>query len=130
MINFLRYQFPLLIWAALIFWLSSLSRLPHVETPFIAADKLAHMSIFFIFCWFSRRALYFQAVSTFFKRWSLVGAFLLSCLYGYFDEVHQLYVPNRSYDYFDMLADAFGALCFVVIIVLIERGKERSARTG
>jgi VanZ family protein len=128
--NFIRYQLPLFLWAGLIFWLSSLSRLPHVETPIIAADKLAHMSVFFVFCWFSRRALFFQTASTLFKRWSLLGAFLLSCVYGYFDEVHQLYVPGRSYDYFDMLADATGALCFVVLFVLIQRWKERQARTS
>lgn len=130
MMNFIRYQLPVLLWAALIFWLSSLRTLPHFNTPFIAEDKLAHMTIFFVFCWFSRRALYFQTVSVFLRRWSYIGAFLLTCAYGYFDEVHQLYVPGRSYDYFDLLADASGALCFVVLSLILERWRDRQAGTS
>jgi VanZ family protein len=128
--NFTWYQLPLFIWAAFIFWLSSLTTLPHIKTPIISADKLAHMSVFFVFCWFSRRALFFQSSSLFIKRWSLIGAFLLACIYGYFDEVHQIYVPGRSYDYFDMLADAIGALIFVILFTILDRRKEKQARTS
>jgi VanZ family protein len=121
--NFSQYQLPLFIWAAFIFWLSSLTTLPHIETPIIAADKLAHMSVFFVFCWFSRRALFFQTAFSIFKRWSLVCAFLLTCLYGYFDEVHQMY-------YFDMLADAIGALVFVILFTILDRRKDKQVRTS
>jgi VanZ family protein len=128
--NFSRYQLPVFIWAILIFWLSSLKTLPHVETPIISADKLAHMGVFFVFCWFSRRALFFQNSSILLKRWSLVGAFLLTCLYGYLDEVHQLFVPGRSYDYYDMLADAIGALLFVLLFRTSRRWRNLEERTG
>jgi VanZ family protein len=103
---------------------------PNVETPIIAADKLAHMSVFFIFCLFSRRALFFQTAMPFLKKWSLVGAFFLACLYGYLDEVHQLYVPGRAYDYFDMLADAIGAFLFVVLYIAMNRLKGRPTQTS
>jgi VanZ family protein len=128
--NFSQYQLPLFIWAAFIFWLSSLSTLPHIETPVIAADKLAHMSVFFVFCWFSRRALFFQTTLPILKRWSLVCAFFLTCLYGYLDEVHQLYVPGRAYDYYDMLADAIGALLFIILFSVLVRRKDKQARTS
>jgi VanZ family protein len=122
--NFTWYQLPLLVWAVFIFILSSFKTFPHIETPIIAADKLAHVSIYFVFCWFSRRALFFQTGSSFLKRWSLPSAFFLTCLYGYLDEVHQLFVPGRTYDYFDMLADAVGAILFVIIYLLAKRQKE------
>jgi VanZ family protein len=128
--NFTRYQLPLIIWAAFIFWLSSLKSLPHVITPIISADKLAHMSVFFVFCWFSRRALYFQSAVFFLKKRSLIAAFLLTCFYGYFDEVHQLFVPGRTYDYFDLLADAIGALLFVILFQFSVRQQEKLQRTG
>jgi VanZ family protein len=127
--NFTRYQLPLFIWAATIFWLSSLS-FSHVKSPFINADKLVHISIFFVFCWFSRRALFFQNASQSIKKWSLWGSFILTCLYGYLDEVHQLYVPGRTYDYFDMLADAIGAFFFVVLFLLYNRSKGEQRGTG
>lgn len=128
--NFYRYQLPLLIWAVVIFILSSFETTSHIETPIIAEDKLAHISIYFVFCWFSRRALFFQTRSYLLKRWSLVVAFLLSCLYGYLDEVHQLFVPCRNYDYFDMLADAIGAILFIISFVLINKWKKRRGDTG
>jgi VanZ family protein len=128
--NFTRYQLPLFVWAVIIFWLSSLTALPHIKVPIIGADKLAHMSVYFVFCWFSRRALFFQNASQFIKKWSLLGAFVLTCLYGYFDEVHQLYVPGRTYDYFDMLADAIGASFFVILFSFYNRRKERQEGTS
>ncbi len=76
--NFTRYQLPLFIWAAIIFWLSSIKTLPHIKVPILGLDKFAHMSIFFVFCWFSRRALFFQVALPFLKRWSLFGAFILN----------------------------------------------------
>ena len=130
MVNFTRYQLPLFIWAILIYWISSIETLPHVEIPIISPDKLAHVGVYFIFCWFSRRALYFQVAVPFLKRWSFVGAFLLTCLYGYLDEVHQLYVPGRSYEYYDMLADAIGALLFLAFFAISKRWQERRTSSG
>jgi VanZ family protein len=43
---------------------------------------------------------------------SLLGAFLFTIVYGILDEVHQMYVPGRSPDVYDAMADAFGALLF------------------
>jgi VanZ family protein len=123
--KFFQYQFPLLIWAIVIFILSSFETLPHIETPIIAEDKLGHILIYFVFSWLSYRALFYQTKFPLLKRWSLVGSFLLSCLYGYLDEVHQLFVPGRTYEYFDMLADAIGALLFIIPYVLIDRRKKR-----
>ena len=128
--NILRYQLPLFVWAIIIFWFSSLTALPHVKTPIIAADKLAHVFVFFIFCLFSRRALFFQSALPFLKKWSLVFAFILTCLYGYLDEVHQLYVPGRTYDYFDMLANAIGAFLFIVFFLVINRFRGQPTQTS
>ena len=36
--------------------------------------------------------------------------FLFAALYGVSDEVHQLFVPNRSFEMGDIVADATGAL--------------------
>ena len=130
MTNFIRYQLPLLVWALLIFWLSSLSTLPRIKTPVIPADKLAHISFYFVFCWFSRRALFFQNGSKFLKRWSLLIAFLVTCCYGYSDEFHQLFVPRRTFDYYDMLADAIGALIFVIVFIVANRLNDQQTRTS
>ncbi len=117
--KFFKFQFPLIVWAGFIFFLSSLSTLPHIETPIIAADKLAHITVYFMFCLLSHRAFSHQEAYPFLKRRPFLSAFLFTCLYGYSDELHQLYVPGRTYDYFDMLADATGALLFIVIFLIV-----------
>ena len=38
------------------------------------------------------------------------GAVAISSLYGVTDEYHQLFVPGRSFDVLDMLADALGSV--------------------
>ena len=36
--------------------------------------------------------------------------------YGVIDEIHQLYVPGRSFDWMDIAADALGALVAIVVL--------------
>lgn len=43
-------------------------------------------------------------------------AILLSIIYGIFDEIHQMYTPNRSAGLFDIMVDAVGALIGGIII--------------
>jgi VanZ family protein len=40
---------------------------------------------------------------------TVILATVLAAAYGLTDEVHQLFVPRRSFDWFDLLADAAGA---------------------
>ena len=40
---------------------------------------------------------------------AVLGAFVISSLYGVSDEYHQLFVPGRSFDVLDMVADAIGS---------------------
>lgn len=42
-------------------------------------------------------------------------SFLLSSLYGVSDELHQYFVPFRSFSWLDILADVMGSLLGVVI---------------
>ena len=41
---------------------------------------------------------------------AVLGAIVISTLYGVSDEYHQLYVPGRSFDVLDMAADAIGSV--------------------
>lgn len=122
--DFIRFQMPVIAWALLIFWLSSIKSIPSIRFP-IQLDKVAHFSIFFILCWFSRRAFDFQESIRWLKKQALLWAFIFSCIYGYFDEFHQRFVPGRTYDYYDMLADAIGALSFVLLFKLTERWRNQ-----
>jgi VanZ family protein len=125
--SFLKNQFPLLVWLALIYWLSSIPRIPEIRL-IPMPDKVAHFTIFFVLCWFGHRAFLMQERFPRLRRHALLVAFLLSALYGFSDEVHQRYVPGRTYDYKDMAADATGAALYAGLQLLNARRKSAVGR--
>src|SRR5574341_1302942 len=110
--NFVKNQFPAIAWAVFIFGLSSIEKMPTIKF-FISTDKLAHLIVFFVLCFLSWRAFYYQQSFAWLKSQAMLFAFLLTSLYGLSDEFHQRFVPGRTYDLFDFLADSLGALIFV-----------------
>lgn len=121
--SFMTNQMPLFVWMLLIFWLSSIPRIPTIKVP-IEMDKVAHVAIFFVLCWFSFRAFRYQFRFRRAREYALLLALILTALYGVTDEYHQRFVPGRTFDYFDMAADAAGALLFASA-VQIKRGWKR-----
>ena len=100
---------PALLWAGLIFVLSSIpgTSLPTVDLP--QADKLVHALIYAVLGVLLLRALERgrpvgrRATSL------IVAAIALTTLYGVSDEIHQLWTPHRSADWRDVVADGVGA---------------------
>lgn len=96
---------------ALIFFLSHQSHLPVAMPSFFAADKFCHFVAY--------GALAFMLWLSFVlncHRLIFVPAWVISCLYGVSDEIHQLYVPGRSFEWLDLLADSFGALLTLILL--------------
>jgi VanZ family protein len=104
-----RYLFLALtiFWAGVIFYLSSKSSI-HTPALFPGQDKLFHMLAFGILAFFSLGAMR-PAASGYRSRqvWLTVG---LVTLYGLLDEFHQYYVPGRTVEIYDALADACGGI--------------------
>lgn len=96
----------------------SVSSLKEVLTPYIilaigAAFELGHLFEFGI--------LYFlliMAVLSYghLKKWMEVMIIIISLLYGLVDELHQLYVPFRSFSVFDLIKNAIGVLAIALLI--------------
>lgn len=83
-------------------------RLPPIP-PFPGADKLFHAAFYLVlgFCWVSsRRAPTPRSIRTF---------VILIAGYGLLLEIGQRYVPGRSYDLLDAVANAGGAILGAVI---------------
>jgi VanZ family protein len=91
---------------AMLFGLSSLSTLPSPPEGFSFYD--VHIAAYAGLAAVTARATGkgLRAVS-----WrAVLGAILISSLYGVSDEYHQLFVPGRSFDVLDMVADAIGSI--------------------
>ena len=104
-----RFLFLLLAlaWAGVIFYLSSQ---PSIDTPllFPGQDKLLHMIAFGLLGFLLMGAMkttdgHYRTVQV----WFVTG--LVAC-YGVLDEFHQYFVPGRTVEVYDALADAAGGL--------------------
>ncbi|MFH1064898.1 MAG: VanZ family protein [Nanoarchaeota archaeon] len=111
--GFLYYWLPVMIYAGVIFYLSSLSQpLPEGGLEFARKDLVLHALEYFILAALLLRALLFSGI-----RRPYLYSIVLSALYGVSDEVHQLFVSGRVFSNWDMMADAFGA-CLVLLFLL------------
>lgn len=91
---------------AVLFVVQSLSSVP--RPPGGLTDKHEHVFFYGILSALSLRALAkgeWRGV----RPATVAGAILISSLYGVSDEIHQRFVPGRSYEVLDMIADAVGS---------------------
>ena len=98
--------------------LSLVSYLHFMQPPsldvisFTQVDKLAHFLMFFF------TMMWFMYVS---KKW-LVSAVSLLLLALVLELIQMNYIINRSFDWFDLIADGIGiVLCFLLIPLLIDK---------
>jgi VanZ family protein len=119
--KFLYYHLPVIVFAALIFLVSSI---PNLRTPrirFLTLDKVAHFIEYAVFSF-----LTFRSFSNFGKWMTPTRAMLLSglflCLFAALDEYHQSFVRGRTSDVYDLLTDVAGA--FLVLLYLRLRNRQ------
>jgi VanZ family protein len=114
---------PAVAWAVLIFSLSAQPALPAPEVPYL--DKVAH---------FGAYAVLGACLAFAVHRSSLpMGlAVFLGAAYGASDEIHQMFVPGRSPDVFDWVADAAGVAASVYLYSRwrVRRGAPAGAAMG
>jgi len=112
-VKFIKLWVPVILWAALIFYLSSL---PDLKTDLkydFFLRKIAHMLEYLILTF-----LLFRAIKGSFD---LTELFLfiypasLALFYAVSDEFHQLFVRGRDGSIMDVLIDAAGILSFFIL---------------
>ncbi len=92
-------------WAALLFTLSSIPDLSPPFRLFDWDDKLHHLLAYMPLGWLLMRAIVWKEGNI---RKALWLAIVLGTLYGMSDEFHQHFVPGRTMDANDLLADMLG----------------------
>ena len=121
---------PALLWAAVIFGLSSIPGKSLPQLPgWWSADKFAHGGVYGVlgaFIWMGLRANWARARGL---AWQAIAAGLGAALYGITDELHQVFTPGRSPDVFDVLADFVGGLLgALACVAIVARKRARNAR--
>ena len=118
-------------WAGLIFYLSSQ---PGIDTPllFPGQDKLFHLIVFGILGFFLMGAM--KITGNGYRRNQVWLVVLIVILYGISDEFHQYFVPGRSTESLDALADGIGGILgawamFYMARLFVRSSRMRSAPT-
>lgn len=114
LINMIFRWFLVIIWAGLIFFLSSQPTLP-IPAGFIGEiiSKISHFVAFFVLNFL----LYYAFLMHHNKKRSLHLAIFLSLVFAILDEFHQSFVPGRTADILDLLTDAGGIFTLGALIV-------------
>ncbi len=118
--HFLQYQFPAIVWAVIIFIGSSIPerKLPrfirHID------DKVLHAVIFFALGLLVFRALEIRTRPSRFAWLRIVVSIIAVIAYGASDEIHQIFVPGRTPDFRDGLADTVGGVLAALAIVIFQ----------
>ena len=104
---------PALLWAAMIFALSSLSTLPAPPAGF--TDKHAHFATYGVLAALFVWGLTDRSPAR--LTWTTAAAAVaLAALYGASDEWHQSFVPGREASVLDLAADVSGAAMAAIAV--------------
>lgn len=90
-----------------------------INTRFIIR-KSAHFTIYFIL----GITIYLLLETYNIKRiviLSIMICFIFSCL----DEIHQIFIPERTARFYDCIIDTFGGTCGIYLLVIIEKLRKR-----
>jgi len=114
-------------YAAYIFYLSSRESLKGSGVEVTGFDKANHFMEYSILGFLLFFSVYLTPFAgAFIRRWldeewgeyALI-AWVLGSLYGVSDEIHQHFVPGRTFDVFDMTADSLGTLAGIAGALII-----------
>ncbi len=107
--HFWRYWFPVLLWAMLIFTVSSVSDFPASVEQLWSFDELLHAAEYGVLAFLLARALKNSQKDQLKHNFRFL-AVLFAVLYAASDELHQSVVPLRSASIVDFIFDGIGAV--------------------
>ncbi len=122
MLNFGRYQLPVLLWMAFIFTLSSVPRtnVPNLFPYFHIAVHFTEYSVLSFLC--------ARAVNHYYPDWNFarisVMALAITILFAVSDEWHQTFVPGRTGRISTVFSDSIYAVLGAGLFMLIARKRK------
>jgi VanZ family protein len=105
-------------WAVVLYYLSAQPGID-VQPLFAGQDKVFHAGAYSVLGFLILGAI--KPAGHAHSQGQILLAAGLAAGYGLFDEFHQYFVPGRSADTFDVIADAAGGMLGVLLMVAITR---------
>jgi len=116
---FLYYWLPLILYCLALFAQSSFPS-PDSLPQWSGSDKLLHVSAYAVMAILFHRAYRTSKPEKGLRHVAWISILFTSC-YGISDEVHQYFVPSRSADLWDVVADVVGSVFGVLVFQYITR---------
>ena len=110
-----RYLMLTAVYCVGLFWLSSQPPPEHGRLPFPGADKVVHGILYAGLTAIVSQGLRRSATPRG-PRVQFFGPVLFALAYGISDEIHQVFVPGRSPDVADVVADTGGAIAVQLVL--------------
>lgn len=107
------FNIPLIIYWLILFLLTSLPSSSAITIG--VSDKIGHFGAYGLLSGILYLNLFFQNKFKVLKKYPATFTVLIASFYGLLDELHQLFVPGRSAEIFDWVADFSGAVVGVLI---------------
>ena len=108
-----------------IFIISSIPSTSFPKIDFEWSDKLIHLVIYFFLYLTFYYSLKNQNKLVILNDKVLLFSVIFTSVYGASDEFHQYFVPNRSCDIYDWLADVSGGLIALCVILIYNKSKQK-----
>lgn len=122
--RYFKHWLWVVIWAGLIFFLSSIPNLESGLAEDFILRKMAHIFEYFVLTWLLYSALsnhYLQTKKKHPPHWqALLFVLLLSVFYALSDELHQTFVLNRSGNLRDVAIDSIGIVLAIITLYKIK----------
>jgi VanZ family protein len=113
----LKYHIPFYLLCLAIFTESSFPSKDFPKIEFELADKLVHFAIYFVLLITAYYSFGSQNTFGYLNRNSLAAALIFTAVFGASDEIHQYFVPGRSCEFYDWVADIAGGVFAVALLI-------------
>jgi len=110
---FLYYWLPVFVYAVIIFYFSSLPRIPPEILRIIPETLILHVIEYAIFTFLLFRA-FANSKNITLKNNTILLSITIATVYGMMNEFYQNFVPGRIYSVFDMIANFIGSLLVTI----------------
>lgn len=130
--HFLKFWFPVIIYAIIIFWVSSQQQPFGVEIEIVGLDKILHIIEYAILGFLLARAFAGSSEKISIRDLVLI-TFIIGTLYGLTDEFHQHFTPGRVVSILDLISDAISSFLGAVIFKALRKspsGREHGPLNG
>jgi len=111
--NFLYYWLPVFLYAVVIFYFSSLPRIPPEIVRIIPETFILHAIEYAIFTFLLFRA-FTNSKNIMLKNNKILLSIIIATVYGIINEFYQNFIPGRIYSVFDMIANFIGSLLVTI----------------